>query len=121
MMNMGSALVLADKRSLQQHLLRSHQMSDVVDEKGMQAWLSPRVHCLYSAVYKRGPPGERDVCASQAQGGSQALPSRLHRLWELTHSCWQKGKVEGGKEEAAGRGAADGGLAVGAPGSSGVD
>lgn len=121
MMNMGSALVLAGKRSLRLHLLRSHQTSDVVDEKGMRAWLSPRVHCLYSGAYKTEPPGERAVCASPAQGGSQALPSRLHCLWELTHSCWQKGKAEGGREEAAGRGAADGGLAVGAPGSSAAD
>lgn len=106
MTNMGSALVLADKRSLLLHILRSHQMCDVVDERGMQAWLSPRVHCPYSGVCKTEPPGEKGVCASRAPRGSQALPGRLHHLWELTHSRRRQGKVEEQKAAAAGRGAA---------------
>lgn len=106
MTNMGSELVLVDKRSLLLHLPRSHQMCDVVDERGTRAWLSPTVHCLCSGVCKTEPPGEKGVCASQALRGSQALPGSLRHLWELTHSPRWQGKAEEQKEAVAGRGAA---------------
>lgn len=48
MMSMGSGLVLGGKRNPLLHFLqKSDQMYGVVDEKGMQAWGSPTVHCLY--------------------------------------------------------------------------
>lgn len=105
MTNMGSESVLVDKRSLLLHL-QSHQMCDVVDERGTQAWLSPTAHCPCSGVCKTEPPGEKGVCASQVLRGSQALPGRLRHLWELTHSPPWQGKAGEQREAAAGRGAA---------------
>lgn len=109
MMSMGSALVLGGKRNpLLRFLQKSDQMYGVVDERGMQAWGSPTVHCLYSAVCKTEPPGGRDVCVSQARRGIQALPGRLHHhhLVEPIHSQWQQGMVGERSEVEVGRGAA---------------
>lgn len=104
-----------------QHLHLSCRMRDVVDERGMQAWSSPRVHCPCSGVCKTASPGGRGVCASQARRCSQALPGRLHLLWEPTHSRERPGKRGVQRGVASGRGAAAFGRAAGAPGRSAVD
>lgn len=108
MMSMGSGLVLGGKRNpLLRFLQKSDQMYGVVDGRGMQAWGSPTVHCLYSAVCKTEPPGGRDVCVSPAQRGIQAPPARrLHHLVELIHSQWQQGTAGEQSEVVVEKGAA---------------
>lgn len=102
-MSMGSRLVLEDRRSLLLRLLRSYQMFDVVDERGTQAWCSPKVHILCLGVCKTELPGERGVCVFQAQQGNLALQGHFE---ELSHSQRQQGTVAEPKEEVAGIGAA---------------